>query len=171
MKSCISCKIVKPMIFFYRHKEMADGFLNKCKECIRAYSRSKYNENILDCEFKKREKIRGRDKYERLKNNWSSSSNVKRKAMNNYKNKYPEKELAKKACSHLINIDGIEFHHWSYNEDHFKDVIPLEISLHKKIHRYLSYSSKDKKYKTLEGTLLSTKEMHEQYIQAVEKIF
>lgn len=35
-KDCIRCKESKSMDDFYRHQEMADGHLNKCKDCCRA---------------------------------------------------------------------------------------------------------------------------------------
>jgi hypothetical protein len=36
MKKCRSCGITKNLSEFYTHKNMSDGHLNQCKECVKA---------------------------------------------------------------------------------------------------------------------------------------
>jgi len=46
MKVCISCGVSAPLSSFYRHKRMADGHLNRCKECHKAAVRANRAANL-----------------------------------------------------------------------------------------------------------------------------
>lgn len=46
MKQCRSCGAAKPLSEFYKHKAMADGHLNHCKECKRKDAINVRNANI-----------------------------------------------------------------------------------------------------------------------------
>jgi hypothetical protein len=145
---------------------MKDGHLNKCKECTKNDIHKKYLENRNDSKFIEKERKRCRDKYYRL--NYSlvkPKKEVKSKSMLNYYNSYPEKMAAKIFLGKKIKSEnGIHKHHWSYNKEHFLDIIELTIKQHNIAHRYLIYDKERFMYRTTDNILLDTKESHLYYI-------
>ena len=53
-KSCFKCNTVKPLEDFYKHPQMLDGHVNKCKECNKNDVTANRNKNI--------EKVRAYDR-------------------------------------------------------------------------------------------------------------
>jgi hypothetical protein len=56
MKPCIECHEVKPIDEFYEHKELKDGHLNVCKTCVKARTRRRDPQLVLETRLRMCEK-------------------------------------------------------------------------------------------------------------------
>ena len=112
MKVCFKCHKSKPLIEYYKHKQMADGHLNKCKECAKTDSTS-YRCNNLD-------KIRA---YDRGRGSRKSADDIR-----GYRERYPRKykahtmvgnairdgKLFVESCCDCGSEDRVHAHHDDY---------------------------------------------------------
>ena len=63
VKHCRWCTVTKSLDDFYAHPQMRDGYLNKCRECVKAYTRGRHHEKMADPVWREGERARGRKKY------------------------------------------------------------------------------------------------------------
>jgi len=160
-KVCFKCKVEKPLSEFYAHSEMADGHLNKCKDCTKkdTFERVKILKN--NPEWVEKEKERSREKHHRL-----YSTALYRHYIDidgakiPFREKYPEKYMAHNHAQHIKKLSDHR-HHWSYNEKHWKDVIHLTTEEHNFLHRYMIYDQERMMYRYYKtNELLETKQSH-----------
>jgi len=133
-KRCFKCGELKLLSEFYKHPQMADGHLNKCKDC--------HKKDVRENRSKKIEYYRGYDKSRnsdiaRLiarRRYLHDHPEVKKRAIERYREKYPEKRIAhvitgnairdnrliKKPCQVCGKIEDVEAHHEDYSK-------PLEV--------------------------------------------
>jgi len=172
MKKCFKCNIEKPIDFFYKHKAMKDGRLNKCIECTKLDVKKRSIQLMKNPIELEKERTRGREKYHRLnyKDKIKPTYQQKKTCIDNYKLKYPEKYKCKIASQRLKKeLKENHLHHWSYNKKHYKDVIELSVKDHNTVHRFLIYNQKTFMYCDVNKNLLDTKEKHLKYIEYILK--
>ena len=93
-KICFKCKIEWPIHFYYKHSQMKDGHLNKCKKCTKKDSTQRRNDNL---EYVK--------EYDRLRQNKPERREKKLIYTETFRNKHPEKYKAYTAVSNALR-DG-----------------------------------------------------------------
>ena len=129
MKKCFKCGKEKPLSDFYKHPQMGDGHLNKCKECAKKDVTNRYSVLSQDEAYMDKERLRGRVKYAKYK--YKSEAHTE--------GKNTRRTISSKTS---IQLDGKEVHHWNYN---FKnDVFILSRKAHKLVHKYLKFDENTK---------------------------
>jgi hypothetical protein len=145
-KQCFKCGESKPLSAFYKHPRMADGHLNKCKECNKKDVRENRMSNLdYYIEFDRK---RNKD-HEGLR--YRNQLEVTSKRM---RKKFPEKYKARQAianalrkgiiyrptnCEHCGKECKPNAHHSSYSEGMELAVTWLCYTCHGEVHRLYDY--------------------------------
>ena len=150
-KRCFKCGETKPLSDFYKHSGMADGYINKCKECNKKDVRE--NRALKKEYYQEYDKVRGMDKQSpRMTNRQERIVSKGRSSMTNPFKIKIDTDVAKKATTAVSNAvrDGrldrsnvcfccgsqhhVHGHHASYDEDMWLCVTWLCASCHSKLH-------------------------------------
>lgn len=130
MKSCFKCGQTKTLDEFYKHPKMADGHLNKCKQCTKQDAHT-YQNGVERKKYLE---------YQRGKPKTEHSLEVTK----SWRKKFPERRAAQQAVSNAIRAGKIvplpcfecgekaEAHHPNYDAP--LDVIWLCPTHHKQAH-------------------------------------
>lgn len=152
-KVCFKCGRELPLSKFYKHPKMADGHLNKCKDCTKNDVHNKYMDNIENQEFVEKERARNREKYHRL-----GYKDVYKHAHSGTKN------VARNVRKQLNVPKTCEIHHWNYN--FLYDFFILDKRMHSRIHKKITFDEESKCF-LFNGILLDTKQKHKQAIRTI----
>jgi len=151
-KKCFKCGRELPLTEFYKHPQMLDGHLNKCKECTKKDIHDNYVKKVKDIEWLEKERVRGRNKYERL---------YKPKYLQGickfdmpYKNLVDNSNTSRELRRRGYDTEGKEAHHWNYNKP--KQVFLLTTESHHRIHQFIMVNYNDGFCYTLKGDKLDT---------------
>ena len=130
-KECFKCKTVKPLSEFYKHKEMADGHLNKCKDCTKKDTKENTARNYgyyreydikrgmlthrVNARLKYSQTQEGRESIRKSKDKWAEENVIKKSAHIILGNAVRDGRIIKPDHCSICNKSGaIHGHHDDY---------------------------------------------------------
>ena len=76
-RACIDCGEVKPLGEFYRHPRAGDGHFSSCKDCRKAYQRTRPREAIVEIERRRNQKAARKAHLARNLKRWRRENPLK----------------------------------------------------------------------------------------------
>ncbi len=117
-KTCFKCKIKWPLHYYYKHNQMKDGHLNKCKKCSKKDAMDHRANNIEKCREYDRERFQTehRKKYHTKKTKEHRLRHPEKyKARTWVSNALRDRRLIKQACCVCGSLNSTA-HHEDYNK-------------------------------------------------------
>jgi len=171
MKKCKKCGVTKSLEDYYRANGMKDGLASECKSCVKIKERNRVSILRNDIVWLEKERLRCRNKQRKSPKYIRDPEKLRAKYLS-YNAAYPEKQLSRNATRNMIVECGCQNHHWSYNEEHYRDIISLTVRDHNKAHRYMVYDQERFMYRrSTDNVLLDTKEVHQDWINHILENF
>lgn len=113
-KECFCCKQTKPIAEFYKHKAMADGHLNKCKDCVKVSVRERrFNQESRD-RVLAYDRGRGNRQDKAYFKEYRAKYPNKYRAHNLINNAIRDKRLFKEPCETCGTTKTVHAHHDDY---------------------------------------------------------
>jgi len=134
-KKCFKCNTVKPLADFYAHPRMADGHLNKCKECNKKDVTENRNKNIERIRAYDRERGKNKERIKQaaeVSKAWKNEDKRRSKCHNAVSRAIKSGLLVKIPCIRCGNEKSLA-HHEDYDKP--LDVMWLCQPCHKKRHK------------------------------------
>jgi hypothetical protein len=147
-KKCISCGEEKILDEYYKHSQMKDGRLNKCKDCCKQDNRKNRVDNIdyyreYDrmrsvnsdrVEARKQYEEDHKDQVDRTKSEWRKRNKDKSRAHRKVAYEIKKGSLSTRPCE-ICGNDRTEAHHEDYSKP--LDIVWLCDTCHKQRHKDL----------------------------------
>ena len=111
-KQCFKCKKEKDLSEFYKHKQMKDGHLNKCKECNKIDAINTRNAKIEH--YREYDRKRGNRQDNQYRSEYRDKYPNKYKAHNMVNNAIKSGKLFHEPCEVCHTVDNVHAHHDDY---------------------------------------------------------
>lgn len=133
-KKCFKCGEVKPLSEFYRHPQMGDGHLNKCKACTKADVRlhRRLHDSVREYD---RARAKQPDRIAKSRANsqrWISKHPLAAKAHTTLHNAVRDGKIKKQPCAICSSTKFIHAHHRDYSKP--LEVVWLCAQCHHRVH-------------------------------------
>ena len=114
LKRCFKCQQVLPRSEFYKHKQMADGLLGKCKPCTKKDSTERRNSKIEEVRvYDRSREHKSRPNYQR---EYRESNPLKYQAHCVVNNAVRDGRLKSLPCEVCSIAKGVHAHHEDYSK-------------------------------------------------------